>query len=317
MSLEKVSRFVLGLDGGGSRTVCVILNREGKEIGRGVGGPSNHQSVGVEAASQAITDAIQSASENAGKPAITAACWGMAGLDRPEDEQIIQDLAQTILPGIPVEIVHDSTIALVGGTGGKRVGVVIIAGTGSIAVGYHSSGQIARTSGWGHLLGDEGSGYDIALRGLNVATRAYDGRGPATSLVDLLPRAVDLVTLEELASRIYLENWTAPEIAALAPVVLSAAQSGDKPSIQIVEHAASELALAAQVVVDSLDMVSEPLEIILSGGIFQGSAMVVAEIRRVINEAYPHAEVHLPMKEPVIGAGYIALDRVNKMSFKN
>jgi N-acetylglucosamine kinase-like BadF-type ATPase len=299
--------FVLGLDGGGSKTICVILDSSGSEIARGLSGASNHQSVGVELSTQALREAIESARASAGSPPIVRACWGMAGLDRPEDEEIIQAIADQLLPEIPVEVVHDSTIALVGGTGGNRAGVVIIAGTGSIAVGYHSSGQMARSGGWGHLLGDEGSGYQIALQGLNAATRARDGRTRETRLVNDLPALTRTGSMEELASRIYLEDWSAAQIADLAPAVLNAAVKGDLAAEQILQHAAEELALAARIVVDKLEMPSEPFNVVLAGGIFKGSEEMVKKVRKLILNYAPNAKVNLPKFEPVIGAGMIAL----------
>jgi N-acetylglucosamine kinase len=232
----------------------------------------------------------------------------MAGLDRPEDEHILTRMAERLSPQIHVEIVHDSTIALVGGTDGKRVGVVIIAGTGSVAVGYHPSGHTARASGWGHLLGDEGSAHYIALRSLNAATRAHDGRGPMTILVDRLTEAVGVPKLEDLANRIYLEGWTAPEVAALAPVVLKAAEEGDEQAVVIVTEAGVELALAARVVIEALGMEKDTFEVVLSGGIFKGSPKMVEIIRQELGDVNPHAVVILPRREPVIGAGLIALE---------
>lgn len=312
MSSEATPLYVLGLDGGGSHTLCVVMNGVGEEVSRGVGGPSNHQSVGIETARKELTKAMADARRAAGDPPLAAACWGMAGLDRSEDERMIRRMAEQLLASIPVEVVHDSTIALVGGTGGQRVGVVIIAGTGSIAVGYHSSGKIARSGGWGHLLGDEGSGHYIALRGLNVATRAYDGRGPSTALVDLLPAAANAESLEDLADRVYLDCWTAPEIAALAPIVLFAAEQSDKQAEGIVDDAARELALAARVVIESLGMEDETFEVVLSGSIFQGTPRMVNHIRQELNTVNPHAAVIFPRLEPVIGAGLIALEALKR-----
>ncbi|HEY46014.1 MAG: hypothetical protein AMJ88_09855 [Anaerolineae bacterium SM23_ 63] len=310
MSSETSAFYVLGLDGGGSRTLCVILDERGREISRGQGGPSNHQSVGVEAASKAIADTLTATIDAAGNPSLAAACWGMAGLDRPEDELILKRMAERLLPQVHVEVVHDSTIALVGGTEGKHVGVVIISGTGSIAVGYHPSGRFARSSGWGHLLGDEGSGYYIALRGLNAATRAHDGRGPLTTLVDRLTASVNVPTLEDLANLIYLEGWAAPEVAALAPVVLKAAEEGDEQAVVIVREAAMELFLAARVVIEDLGMENDSFEVVLSGGIFKGSPRIVEIIQQELREVAAQAEVILPRREPVIGAGLIALELV-------
>jgi N-acetylglucosamine kinase len=292
--------------------VCVILDGAGREIGRGRGGPSNHQSVGAEAARVGLAEAVGAARLAAGDPPLAAACLGMAGLDRKEDLQILQDIAATVLPGLPVRIVNDAEIALAGGTGGRRQGVVVIAGTGSIAVGVDAKGRTARAGGWGHTLGDEGSGYDLGQRALNAATRAQDGRGPETSLVDKLSTAIGVPDLEALAHRVYLENWAAPEVAALAPVVLEAAEEGDQVAQGIVDAAAHELALAAVVVIRGLEMQGQVFEVVLSGGIFHGSARMVEAVRREVAAFASEADVHLPRNEPVLGAAWMALQAAGR-----
>jgi N-acetylglucosamine kinase len=303
--------FVLGLDGGGSHTQCVILDESGNERGRGVGGASNHHSVGAEGAKQAIAEATRNALKASENPSLSAACWGMAGLDWPEDERIIQQIAEELLPELTVKVVHDSTIALVGGTGGKNSGIVIISGTGSIVVGYHPSGRTERASGWGHLLGDEGSGHYIALRGLNAATRAHDGRDRETSLVQDFVEETGEASFEDLANRIYLEDWSPPEIAALAPVVLSAADQGDVVSVDIVDRAAEELALAARVVIEKLGMEEDVFDVVLSGGIFVGSNRIFTGTQERISSFAPKMTATLPIQEPLIGAGMIALQSLH------
>jgi N-acetylglucosamine kinase-like BadF-type ATPase len=300
--------FVLGLDGGGSRTVAVVLDGHESQVGRAVSGPSNHQSVGIEAAQSAVEQAVRIALEAAGNPQLAAACWGMAGLDRPEDERILAGMAQAVLPGVPVDIVHDTRIALAAGTGGKVSGVVIISGTGSCIVGYLPDGRSARAGGWGHMLGDEGSGFDLAHRGLNAASRARDGRGPATTLVERLASAADVADLEALADRIYLENWSAPEIASLAPAVLAAAAEGDAVAGEIVDAAADELALATLTVFRQLQLEEQSLDVVLSGGIFQGSPRLVERLRQAITGFAPNAIATLPAHEPAWGAARLALD---------
>ncbi len=299
---------VLGLDGGGTRTVCVVVGEKGRELGRAVTGASNHQSVGVEAARKALAGAVAEARAKAGDPPLAAACAGMAGLDRAEDEQILRGILEPLLPGIRTRLVHDTEIALVGGTNGRKEGVVVIAGTGSIAVGYDGAGRKARAGGWGHILGDEGSGYQIAQRGINGATRARDGRGAATNLLESLPKAAGAESLEDLVGRIYLENWTAPQVAALAPVVLDAAAGGDAVARGIVASAGHELSRAAVAVVRGLGLDDEHFEVVLSGGIFAGSTELVDAVREEVTAFAPGADVHLPKNEPVLGAAWLALE---------
>ncbi len=306
MTLPNAS-YVLGLDGGGSHTICLIVDGEGRELGRAMAGPCNHQSVGLEAATRALAEAVASARRAANDPLLAAACLGMAGLDRDEDLRLIRQMVEPLLPGIPVEVVHDSEVALAAATGGRRFGVIVIAGTGSIAVGFDAGGRRARAGGWGYLLGDEGSGYDIARRGLNAATRADDGRAPATSLTERLVKAADAASFEDLANRIYLDHWTVGQVAALAPAVLAAADEGDAVASEIVTGAANELALAARAVIAKLGMEGLVFDVVLSGGIFRGSPSLVGLVGREVKAFAPRAAVILLQHEPAYGAALIAL----------
>jgi len=292
----------------------LVLDGSGRELGRGSAGPSNHQSVGAQAAQAALAASLDQAMASAGRPPLAAACFGMAGLDRPEDLRILREIADALLPGLPLELVHDGLVALVGGTGGQRYGVAVIAGTGSSAVGYTADGRFARSSGWGHLLGDEGSGFDIARRGLNAATRAQDGRGPQTILTERLPLAAGLPSMDSLSDHIYNESWTIPQVASLAPAVLAAAEDGDPSAGEIRDQAADELALAALAVIRALGMQSQAFAVILSGGIFGGCPAIVDRARRTIVREARQADVHLPVREPVWGAAWLALQSVSSHS---
>ena len=299
--------YALGLDGGGSRTLCLVVDGEGRELGRGLAGPCNHQSIGVEAARTALAEAISSARRAATDPPLDAACFSMAGLDRDEDLRLIREMIEPLLPGTPIEIVHDTDIALAAATGGRRFGVAIIAGTGSSAAGFDAAGRRARAGGWGHVLGDEGSGYDIARRGLNAASRARDGRAPATTLIERMVGAAHAATFEDLANRIYLDGWTVGQVAALAPAVVVAAEEGDTVALEIVENAANELALAARAVIAALEMEGQAFDVVLSGGLFQGSSRLVDLVGQGVRAFAPRATVALLQYEPAYGAALIAL----------
>ena len=307
------SLWVLGLDGGGSHTVCLVVDGEGRQAARSVSGPCNHQSVGVPAAQAALTAAILAARQEAGDPTLAAACLGMAGFDREEDLYLIAGMAAPLLPGVQLEIVHDADIALAAGGGGRRPGVVVVAGTGSIAVGYDAAGRRARAGGWGHLLGDEGSGYDIARKGLSAATRAYDGRAEGTILIERLPMAAETPTLEKLANRIYLENWTVGQVAALAPVVLAAAEAGDPAALEILEAAAGQLAQAARVVIAGLRLQEQAFPVVLSGGLFTSHTRLFELVREAILDFAPQACVSLPRHEPAYGAALLALEAARRV----
>src|SRR5689334_17310708 len=182
-----VSNFLLGIDGGGSKTVALLADSQQAILGRGAAGASNHNLLGARAAFEALDQAVRLAFEDAKiAPAPPRAlCLGMAGAGRPADIALFQAWAAERWPGTPVAVVSDADLVLAAGPG-NGWGLGLICGTGSIAYGRDRSGMTARAGGWGSLLGDEGSGYAIGLAGLRAVARAADGRGPATVLTDTL-----------------------------------------------------------------------------------------------------------------------------------
>ena len=177
----------LGVDGGGTHTRAVLVDARGREIGRGQAAGANWASVGVAAALANIQRAVAAARAAAGVAGPARAAWcGLAGVDRPADRALIapglRDLAATL------RLTNDAELALA--VLPDRAGVCLVAGTGSIAVGRAPDGRTARAGGWGHVLGDEGSGYDIGRQALLAVARAADGRGPATALTARHPRGL-------------------------------------------------------------------------------------------------------------------------------
>ncbi len=307
--MKHKSVFVLGVDGGGSKTVCVVLDARRRELARGEGGPSDHYTVGYAVAREALCTAIISALETSHLIAdlVSAICLGMAGVDRPEDEQIIHQMVREIIVVPRVRVVNDAVIALVGGVG-QPYGVAIISGTGSIAYGINARGQVRRAGGWGYLLGDEGSGYDIGRRALQAALRAHDGRGQPTRLLPMLLAHLNLTRIEDLMALIHLQGFQRHQIAALVPLVEQAVTEGDQVAWNILRGAAEELALAARAVIQGLEMQDEAFDVVLVGGVFKIGACLVEEVRRRVLDTAPQANVILPRHEPVVGAALLALD---------
>lgn len=304
--------YVIGVDGGGSNTVCVILDEANKEIARARSGPSNHQTVGEETTRKNVAEAVRLALEQAGNPPIAAACMGMAGLDWPEDHIILGRVADAVFGETPRLATNDATVALVGGTGGERYGVVIISGTGSIAVGFNREGKQARSSGWGYLFGDEGSAYDIAVMGLRAAARAHDGRIPPSVLTERLLDALDVDSMENMASLFYLKEWDVPAIASLAPVITQAAADGDAAAVEVVRRAGQELALAAKAVIEQLGMRREAFDVILIGSVLKAGGIIVDVLKESLAEAAPNANVIYPRYDPAVGAALMARALIEK-----
>lgn len=307
--VEQGPVFVLGVDGGGSKTVCVLLDAQVRELARGEGGPSNHYTVGFDEARAALRAAVTGAIEVSGVDAgaISAICLGMSGVDRPEDERIFLQMAREVIAAPRIRITNDAVVALVGAVG-RPYGVAIISGTGSIAYGINGRGQARRAGGWGHLLGDEGSGYDIGRRALQAALRAHDDRGRPTRLLSALLGHLGLERPEDLMTLVYLQGFQGHQIAALAPLVEQAANEGDDVAHGILGSAAGELALAARAVIEGLRMQDEEFDVALVGGVFRTGGYLMHEVRGLVQAAAPRARVILPRHEPAVGAALLALD---------
>lgn len=183
--------YIVGVDGGGTKTTAVVTDATGAVIGLGRGGAGNYQTIGLDNATDAIASAIGGAIQEAASTGGIAPAdldnelivvLGLAGADRPRDKANLQKALMAKLPAKPRYLVieNDARIALAGATGGKP-GVVLIAGTGSIALGIDEQGQTIRCGGWGPILGDEGSGYAMGKAALIAVMRDYDGRGPSTT----------------------------------------------------------------------------------------------------------------------------------------
>lgn len=296
----------LGLDGGGSKTVAVVVSREGEIIGWGKGGPSNYQTIGIEKAINAILTACQEAlNPLKGKNKITYAVLGIAGADRPQDKERIEKALREhqLFACTDFIITSDAHIALVGAMG-EEFGVILIAGTGSIAFGIGLDGRCARADGWGYLLGDEGSGYWIAVEALRAVMRAFDQRGPSTSLTELILKGLDLSRAEDLVEWVYYRKPSIDTIARLSSKVFDAAASGDKIALNILRRAGAKLAQAAVSVVRNLDLVDKEFPFAVTGGLFNTpfSAILTACIRRVLTSTAPRARWVPPKFPPEIGA---------------
>ena len=268
--LNGADDLVLGVDGGGTRTVAILARARSDGgwtiLGRGEAGPSNRQAVGTPAALMALETAINNAFAASGqrRRTVKTACLGLAGAGRPADQEVIRDWAQRINLAAKMEVIEDAALLLAAGTP-DGWGLAMVAGTGSMAFARDAGGRSARAGGWGPLLGDEGSAYAIALAGLRAAARAADGRGPSTSLTDLLLTARGLSRPEELVGIVYCGGDRAA-LAALAPVVLQAAETGDPTAGEIITAAARELAEAGSAANRALGLpASFPLA--LSGGL--------------------------------------------------
>ena len=295
---------VLGVDGGGSRTRCVIASLSGHILARGSGGPSNPLTAGVDGAAEAIQTAIGEASRRCGINSFVASVMGIAGTERaPTIEALATRLTLHDLGDL--RIIGDAKIALSGATG-CRPGVVVISGTGSIAYGENERGETARAGGWGWRLGDEGSGYLIGNKALIAALRDHDGRGPKTTLTGKISEALSLGTLDDLVDLTYSKNMGSEEVAALASIVGEAAEEGDNVALRILEGAGVELGIAASAVIRRLGL-SGGFTVGLVGGVFNLGPLILESLERSVRRTAPDCVISGPRFPPEVGATLLAL----------
>ena len=298
--------FFIGIDGGGTKTTGLLADRAGHIIAKTESGASNYHAVGEERTKQVLSDVVTRliSDANASLESCTC-CLGLAGVTSSVDRHVIGRICDEIgLPGNRI-LTHDAQIALVGGAE-ELSGVIIIAGTGSIVYGINAAGQEAQAGGWGHLLGDEGSGYDIARRAFQAVARAADGRGDPTLLSSLMLEELKFSQSRNLIP--WMHSVGKDQVAKFAGVVFDAANAKDPVAQGILDEAADELTVAARVVIDKLGF-SQPFNLVLSGGIFSHQPTFAASLRNRLKNITPHARVCLPKREPAYGAILFAMSK--------
>ncbi len=299
--------YLLGIDGGGTRTTCMASDQEGRILGEGYGGPSNHWKVGLYAAKSSLKAAIGGALRETGlrKSQISVLCAGLAGLARGIDRTIFTKVFSESFPECRLKLEDDAYIALVGATEGQP-GVIVISGTGSIATGVNNEGRRARSGGWGHILGDEGSGYQIARSGLTATLRAEDGRGPATLLTEKICSELYIKGMHDLIPMLYDESVPPNRIASLFPLVVEAADEGDDVARGLLDDAAVKLYEIARAVILELGLDDEPFPIIGSGGVWNSAPLIKSRFEDLICENFPKIRLKTARRSPAEGAVMLA-----------
>ena len=293
----------LGIDGGGTKTDCAVGD-EHSVLGRATGASSKLARVGEERARDHLRSTIEQACAAAGvKPAdLRRTCIGIAGAANPETAAAVRRLLAEMVKG-EIEVVGDMVIALEAAFDGEA-GVIVIAGTGSIAYGRNQRGETARAGGWGPVVSDEGSGDWIGRAAVSLALRAHDS-GRSTRFMPSIMNTWHLATYDDVVR--YANSNPPPDFAALFPHVLAEAGNGDDLAIGILLRAGAELAELAHIVVRRLwPAAQQSTEVAMAGGVFQHSALVRQAFTEVVRRNRPHVTVNLCQADPVEGALHLA-----------
>ncbi|RJS74838.1 hypothetical protein CW712_05865 [Candidatus Bathyarchaeota archaeon] len=291
----------LGVDSGATKTTCVITNEKLEVLGVGMAGASNYHIVGVKKAKENVKLAIEHARlcGNLKDKKIDVGCFGMGGLRTKKDSEVISNFIKSLDVAKELLIVNDAVTAYYAATLGKP-GVVVVAGTGSIAYGTDGKGNEALLGGWGWLIGDEGSAFYIARQALMQATKAVDSRAKPTSLVRLAKKHFGILNFDEIITVVY-HNLPAPQaIASFAKLVSVAAQHGDEVAKEIMIGASKELAILAESTVRKLNIINQPIIIGGVGSVWQ-SSIVWKVFEAELKKKFPPATFK-KIKFPVVGS---------------
>ena len=284
--------FVCGVDGGGTKTSVLCRTLEGVEVGRQEFGPFNFNSIGEESFKGILSD-ILSFIENLGT--CKALCIGGAGMSNPK----ARECATSVLSGasFPYTILCDYEIAFSGALGGKE-GIALVAGTGSVCFGRSSDGKSAMCGGWGHLIGDAGSGYGLGRDALIAITEVYDGYGKQTVLKDLLSKEFGLDSPQKILPYVYTNDKSA--VAAVSRIVEKAYRLGDEVSIEIVTNNANALVKLVEAVASRIEISS--CDVALLGGLLENPTALRERFISMLKEKNKNLNCVEPLHNATEGA---------------
>lgn len=298
-----MTEVIIGIDGGGSKVRCISSDLSGNILGLGIGGPVNCLFVDIQVAIDNITRAVSKALEGLNTPKIILACCGA-----PTPLEVIKEGIERVASVNQVINIGEMYISLTGALL-SDIGIIVIAGTGSMAGGKNPKGEIFSCGGWGPFIGDEGSGYWIGIKAINAVSKSIDRRFPRTTLVEKIVRYFNLNNITELVPYIYRKMPSRYEIAQISPLVTTSAEEGDKIAQDILKEAGEELALLATTTIRELDY--QDAKISMSGGIFASNSRFILEIfNKRVKETYPEVSIIFPPKFPPVGGALISAFRM-------
>jgi N-acetylglucosamine kinase-like BadF-type ATPase len=294
---------VLGIDGGATKTAAALLDLADDRVHLAEAGPSNADAVGSETALANLEEAIDAVRASAElEDGVGAAVIAVAGTVSPE-------LEREVTRAFRLDhsyVINDVVAAWAVGTLCEP-GIAVISGTGSHVFGVNAAGASWRTGGWGHVLGDEGSGYWLGLHGLKAALGYRDASGPATVLLEDAVAEYGLDAIEDLPTLFYGKPLTKDEIARFTIRVERAAEEGDEVAGSLFEEAGRDLAVQIRAVVDSLGLGPEPFLVALVGSVAHGSAILRGRLEEHVSAFAPGAQFVVPELPPIAGSLLLAV----------
>jgi N-acetylglucosamine kinase-like BadF-type ATPase len=317
--MKEQARVYAGFDGGGTRTTCVLCRSDGAVLGVGSGGRSNYHNTGLPNALASLRKSFEGALARSGlakEPAGVEACFGLAGLDSPKDMAIMRRAIGSMrltaggAAGRREDLVANDWRTAVAGAFVDEPGVTLIAGTGCVAAAQGKGGRkVVRVGGWGHIVDDRGSAYDIGKDALYAAMRDHDGRGPKTSLLELIMRKLGVDEPQGIIARVYAGHMRVSQIASLSALVSEAADDGDEVASGILREKGEVLGELVVSAASRLGMLGTRFGVSLNGGVFMSGPPVLRPLEERVRAAAPLARLVEPKLPPACGAIVLLLKR--------
>jgi N-acetylglucosamine kinase-like BadF-type ATPase len=314
---ESNMKYILGADGGGTKTTVQIADVRGKAVTQVVTGASSYKSVGMSKAIENLNKGVFGAIKNLKTSEdvnFISSCFGFAGNDAEEDcktytEIVFNNKLSSHLDPKKTIICNDTRIGIEVGSK-KKNKIIIIAGTGSNCLGINEDGKQVRASGWDYILADEGSGYSIGLKALKAVMRAYDGRGKKTMLAKTILEELNLKKVLDLVRWAYDGPFSKAMIGTLAKEVCKTAKMGDEVSIDILAEEACEAAVSVITVADKLGFKNEDFDLIFAGSLFKCKEYFKNILMGRVKEDFPKVNFIPMIKNPVEGAIKLAVEKL-------
>jgi N-acetylglucosamine kinase-like BadF-type ATPase len=295
---------LLAVDGGNSKTDLALVRADGAVLALVRGGMSSPHHIGVDGCVE-LLQGLYAQTGFSGEPDIAQVL--LAGVDFPSEERALHDALAARSFARRIAVGNDTFAVLRAGTE-RGWGVAVVCGAGINCVGVAPDGRHARFPSLGAISGDWGGGYDLGLAALGAAARSEDGRGPKTRLERTVPAFFGKTTPSEVAEAIHLGQIPQRRLVELAPVVFDEAAT-DPVAAGFVDRLAAEVVALAEVALRRLDLIDQPVEVLLGGGLFQrADSTLVDAIRIALGAVGTAITVRATAAPPIVGAALLGLD---------
>ncbi len=301
----QMKNILFGIDGGGSKTKLLVTDSDLNKLGESSGGATNFHKIGYQEAVLNIENLVEPFLQNYEDSTIILVI-GTAGAGRKNDAlQFEKYLKESLTEIETIKVISDAEVTLKGAFENEE-GAILIAGTGSILY-FKIGDEVKRIGGYGRLLGDEGSGYSLGRKGLNIVSKMLDGRLEQSYLLELAKEKISINSPADLINKVNNENY---DIASFAQVVISAALKSDKYSLVLIDEETDELLLHLKTMLDENKIKS--INLVLSGGLLSNGNFYKNVLIDKINSLYPQIKITVPKYSPEYGAVLIAKELITE-----